>query len=161
MTDRFFSLLLFLYLHLAPLAQNEFSIGNSFLRHSLLIIKKWFGGSGYFSQFNQRFIALLIKMRWLKELCIESDDFYSSSLKQHFQQLFFTALQNALLRSERRKKRCRKFWNSHHITVSHEELYAHVKIVHTFINLLASFEHTEKKALKHSAEGEIITGNKQ
>lgn len=34
----------------------------------LLIIKTDFSDSGYFSPFNQRFIASMIKMRWLKEL---------------------------------------------------------------------------------------------
>lgn len=50
----------------------------------LLIIKTDFSDSGYFSPFNQRFIASMIKMRWLKELRCQFADLIFLAFKQIF-----------------------------------------------------------------------------
>lgn len=61
-----------------------------------------------------------------------------------FQQLSFLTQKNEQHKIEGKNKT--KRWNSHHRKTSHDELYAHVKIVYNFINLLASFARIEKKA---------------
>lgn len=68
---------------------------------------------------------------------------------------FLTAIEQ--YKRKKWNKMRNKSLNSHQ--VSHQLCYAHVKIAHTFINLLASLKWTEK-LLKHSTEWND-RGNKQ